>query len=117
MADEEEQLLLLDSGIFNIGSPGSGEEDNNNNNEQQQQGGGKHNNDTIYITPEEKKKNRTGQTEEQFQAVRRSYRAKVENGEVWWCTQYVVNRIHTNRRGGGETDLEIHDTTAAPRCR
>lgn len=27
-------------------------------------------------------RDRTGQTEEQFQAVRRTYRAKVENGEV-----------------------------------
>lgn len=59
MADEE-----LDSGLFNI-SLASDTED-----------GDDHQNTSTS------QKDRTGQTEEQFQAVKRSYRAKIENGEV-----------------------------------
>lgn len=59
MADEE-----LDSGLFNI-SLASDTED------------GDDHQDTSKA-----QKDRTGQTEEQFQAVKRSYRAKIENGEV-----------------------------------
>lgn len=71
MADEE----ILDSGLFNISlaAVSDTEEDGG----EADGGTTNHNKNT---TPE--KNHRTGQTEEQFQAVRRSYRAKVENGEV-----------------------------------
>lgn len=57
----------LDSGLFNIAlSDSEGEEDGG--------GGGGAATETV--------RDRTGQTEEQFQAVKRAYRPKVDNGEV-----------------------------------
>ncbi|KXJ87613.1 hypothetical protein Micbo1qcDRAFT_20700 [Microdochium bolleyi] len=41
------------------------------------------NEDDKDNSQDESKADRTGQTEEQFQEVKRTYRVKVENGELW----------------------------------
>ncbi|KAK8876762.1 hypothetical protein PGQ11_001708 [Apiospora arundinis] len=38
---------------------------------------------------------RTGQTEEEFQAVRRDYRVKVENGDIWKTIQLPLTQQPT----------------------
>lgn len=40
-----------------------------------------------------KKADRTGQSEEEFQAVKRDYRVRVENGEVWKLTSSLITPL------------------------
>lgn len=82
MVDEE----ILDAGLFNISLAAVSDTEEDGGHHDGVGGGGTTNhNSNNTKTAEEKKNHRTGQTEEQFQAVRRSYRAKVENGEVCTC--------------------------------
>lgn len=64
MADDQDDL---DSGLFNISLASSDPED------------GDTSHQTAWSTSP---RDRTGQSEDQFQAVKQSYRAKIENGEV-----------------------------------
>lgn len=100
MADEE-----LDSGLFNI-SLASDTED-----------GDDHQNTSTS------QKDRTGQTEEQFQAVKRSYRAKIENGEVSYkslllllllllpCPYTQPARKRKKKKKGAVTTFQLRKTT------
>lgn len=76
MADED-----IDSGLFNI-SLGSDIEDGDGEAQGQQK------------TSSTSRADRTGQSEEQFQAVKRAYRAKIENGEVKLLSLSLYN-CHT----------------------
>lgn len=57
----------MDSGLFNITLSDSEGEDGGN-------------------TSTEPARDRTGQTEDDFQAVKRAYRPKIDNGEVGFCS-------------------------------
>ncbi|KAJ4395911.1 hypothetical protein N0V93_000127 [Gnomoniopsis smithogilvyi] len=76
-ADED-----LDSGLFNIALSDSEGEDGN--------------------AATETARDRTGQTEDEFQAVKRAYRPKVDNGEIWKSIQVPLGQRKVSKQEGQE---------------